>query len=123
MTRLLSTILCALLSISSISYAAPDKEAQDIITKAQLGDMDAQLMLGDLYAFAEKGIEKNYEQALNWYEKAAVQGSAVAKYNIGSILVVSNKASNSALAKEWFTQACNDGIEDSCDAALSISEE
>lgn len=123
MTKAFRVILCTLLYVSGFAYAAPDKEAQAIITKAQQGDMEAQLTLGDLYAFAENGVEQDYAQALSWYEKAAVQGSAVAKYNIGSILVVSNKASDSVLAKEWFTQACNDGIEDSCDAALSISEE
>ncbi len=50
--------------------------------KAEAGDPEAQLSLGDILAFNFKSAD-----ALDWYRKSAVQGSVGAKSRIGDILL------------------------------------
>ncbi len=49
---------------------------------AEQGDAIAQYFLGQMYRKGE-GIEKNPEQALNWYRKSAEQENRLAQYNLG----------------------------------------
>lgn len=53
---------------------------------AELGNAKAQNTLGCLYAEG-KGVSKNYNNAMQWFELAANQGLIVAHYNLASILM------------------------------------
>ncbi len=52
---------------------------------AELGQSDAQNILGLLYATGEKGVKPDIQQALKWYERAANQGNKDALINLGAI--------------------------------------
>jgi TPR repeat protein len=57
-------------------------ELDKVIKAAELGDAHAQYSLGVKY---ENGfdVEKNYEEAIEWYSLASEQGYPNAKYNLG----------------------------------------
>ncbi|MDP1724670.1 MAG: tetratricopeptide repeat protein [Alphaproteobacteria bacterium] len=55
-----------------------------ILEKAQSNNSYAQYILGLMYEFG-KGVDKNYEEAFNWFEKAANQEYAFAQYRFGRI--------------------------------------
>jgi TPR repeat protein len=63
-----------------------DKSAADRIQelkqKAEQGDAQAQVELGECYA-TDQGVPKNYQEAVTWYRKAADQGDVRAQYNLG----------------------------------------
>ena len=56
------------------AFAAQDEEFSALLQKAQQGDTEAQNTVGDMYRKGN-GVEKSYEQAFYWYQKAAEQGS------------------------------------------------
>lgn len=45
----------------------------ELIKKAEQGDIEAQDELGYMYEHGE-GVEQDYAKAIQWYEKAAAQG-------------------------------------------------
>jgi TPR repeat protein len=49
---------------------------------AELGDIDAQTALGNLY-YEGGGVEQNYTSAANWFRKAAEQGDATGQFSLG----------------------------------------
>ena len=51
--------------------------------KADSGDPDAENDLGVRYRMGE-GVEKDKEEAVRWYRKAAKHGSAAAMFNLGA---------------------------------------
>ncbi|MGH6800144.1 MAG: tetratricopeptide repeat protein, partial [Methylocella sp.] len=55
-----------------------------LLGKAEAGDAAAQFELAVRYAEVDVG-PRNYELAVQWYEKAAQQGLAVAEYRLGSL--------------------------------------
>ena len=88
-------LFALLLSVVSLSQAAPDLEAgykayeagnPDQAAKiwralATAGDATAQLNLGQLYRLGQ-GVPADDSQAIKWYTLAARQGSETAKYNL-----------------------------------------
>src|SRR6059036_188545 len=52
--------------------------------RADSGDADAQVNLGQLYAKGE-GVPQDFPQARQWYQKAATQGNAQAQVNLGEM--------------------------------------
>jgi len=52
-----------------------------VIDKAEQGDVDAQIELGNYYSENEEA--RDDKEALKWYRRAAAQGSAVAQNEIG----------------------------------------
>ena len=56
---------------------------------AKKGNADAQNTLGYLYAQGW-GVERNYEEALRWYQKAVSQGHAKAQTNLGDLYADGN---------------------------------
>src|ERR1700732_2349062 len=58
----------------------------DIVTlmqQAQNGDIKAEYLLGRSY-MTGAGVPQNYQEALNWYQKAASRGSAPAAFGLWS---------------------------------------
>ena len=76
---------------------------------AEQGDAMAQCMLGLCYAEGN-GVEKDYQEALKWYRKAAEQGDAMAQCNLGLCYdegrgVIQNKVK----AYAWFALSSKNG--------------
>lgn len=54
----------------------------DLVRRAEAGDPEAQLWLGDRYSDG-KGVSRDDKLALEWWRKSAEQGNPDAKYNLG----------------------------------------
>lgn len=83
------------------------KKAEDLLRKmATDGDEEAISALGLVYFYGSLGFKKSYKQSLKWNLLAAKNGSAEAKYIIGSHyykgLGIKKKYST---AREWFQKA------------------
>ena len=79
------------------NYVTVDK----LLAGAKSGDMNLQLKIGDIY---EEGsaYPKSYEKAVEWFQKSAKQGHALAQFNID---IFNSKghapATNSSKAYPW----------------------
>lgn len=76
------------------------------IQAAQKGDMAGQANVAEFY-MEGKGIEKNEEEALKWYRKAAEQGDADSEYAIGQYYEYDGN--DIKLAIEWYKKAAEQG--------------
>lgn len=79
---------------------------------AELGDANAQFVLGFMYSNAE-GTAQDYEEAVKCYLKAAEQGHAKAQYNLGFMYengygVPQDKTE----AEKWYRKAAENGFTD-----------
>lgn len=102
-----------LLSCFTIS-CTQQENINDLIKKAEQGDVEAQFNLGIAY---EKGygVEQSYEKAVYWYTKAAEQGNANAQNNLGVAYHNGNgveQDKNKAIY--WFRKACENSNDDAC---------
>ena len=50
-----------------------NEKVDELSKKAEQGDVEAQVELGDMYYFGEYA-EQDYKKAFEWYTKAAEQG-------------------------------------------------
>ena len=57
-------------------------EVAVIYRNAQAGDADAMYRLGQIYATGS-AAQKDYKEALRWYQKSAAKGNADAMYRLG----------------------------------------
>jgi len=62
-----------------------EKAAELYLSAAQKGDSIAQYKIGSFYIQGIGGVEQNYEQALQWYHKAARQENADAELALGML--------------------------------------
>lgn len=110
MIKLTSVVFAALMAVSSFTLA--NTETDVIIESATEGDPSAQLLAGDIYAFAEKGVKQDYKKALEWYGKSAEQGNATAKYNMAVILMAGaehlDQEKSKTKAVELFKEVANE---------------
>lgn len=77
-------------ALNIFRISEPNKENENISidelkTKASQGDVVAQLDLGYMYLYGLNGLNIDYKQALEYYQTAAEQNSAVAYNNLGSL--------------------------------------
>jgi hypothetical protein len=66
------------------------------LAKAEQGDVTAQLKVGQIYR--SKGWET---EAFKWFEKAAIQKSAEAAYQVGVLHLTSERLKNDTNAYKW----------------------
>lgn len=59
---------------------------EQLLTRAQHGDAQAQVRLGEMYASGH-GAPKDYQKAMQWYRRAAAQGNARAQLSLGVLYV------------------------------------
>ncbi len=64
------------------TVVAYGQTTSELLQKAESGDVDAQNKLGKAYCLGENGFEKNYEEAVKWFSKAADKGYAKAQNNL-----------------------------------------
>ncbi len=102
-----------LLSCFTIS-CTQQENINDLIKKAEQGDVEAQYNLGYYYHSGE-GVEQSEKRALYWWQKAAEQGHAEAQFNLG---VVHEKGYGVEQSYEkaiyWFRKACENFNDDAC---------
>ncbi len=87
---IVTSISCLLLASSLLgSQKLEFKERlyDSVFKKAQSGDAASEFALGEIYYLGFLG-EKDYEKAVEWFKKAAVQGHKKAQYNLGYIYFV-----------------------------------
>jgi TPR repeat protein/DNA repair exonuclease SbcCD ATPase subunit len=58
-------------------------DLNEIRTKAEHEDLEAQNALGNVYTNALLGVKQDYAEALRWYRQAAEKGFAPAQFNLG----------------------------------------
>ena len=94
-------------------YPEESKERQQNRLKAaNNGGRDAQLAMGMIYMLGKFGNEKNPKKAVEWWEKAAAQGSTLALNNLGHAYSTGDLgAVNTEKAKEYFKKSCELGNE------------
>lgn len=123
-TRLLFCAIClALLSPSPASAQSADdylnqarkaehlsKEQFDLYMKAaELGNAEAQLMVGKSYIFSW-GVAKDYYEAFKWLKKSADQGNAEAIYQVGiAYLSGDGVQKDYKMAEKYFLSAAYKG--------------
>jgi TPR repeat protein len=83
----------------------PDDPARELLTSAEGGDPEAQNALGRFYA-QHGSVANSTEIAEAWFRRAADQGLAPAKHNLG---VLALRADREDLAQSWFRAAADDG--------------
>jgi TPR repeat protein len=74
---------------------------------AEEGDSDAQFCLGYMYDNGE-GVEKDFQKAVYWYEKAATQGDVYAQFNL-AVMYDSGERVDRQKAVYWYEQAAEQG--------------
>ena len=96
-----------------MAYPEESKERQQNRLKAaNNGGMDAQLAMGMIYMLGKFCNEKNPQKAVEWWEKAAEQGSTLALNNLGHAYSTGDLgAVNTEKAKEYFKKSCELGNE------------
>ncbi len=81
------------------------------------GHVDSQYQIARLYEFGE-GVEKDFANALNWYQRAAQKGQGSAQYRIGLYHINESPNKNEALGLYWIQSAADN---DSKEAAMYIN--
>ena len=59
------------------------KDCKSLETKAENGDVTAQIELGHMYLNGEKDVTPDFKEAFKWYRKAAEQEDAEGQYCLG----------------------------------------
>ncbi len=87
--------------------------------QAEIGNGDAQLVLGEMY-YGGQGVSKDDAEAVKWWQKAAEQGHAKAQYNLGEIYRSGNPygdqpinsvvITDNAKAAVWYQKAAARGL-------------
>lgn len=80
------TIGALLLSTHALSESTTEKVAslEETTRLAREGDASAQEAMAERYYFGN-GVQKDGQQAVEWYSKAAAQGNAAAQFYMGAI--------------------------------------
>ena len=93
-------------SQTSTQPTKTETEFERIQRLAQQGDANAQNKLGTMYEFGN-GVAKDYNQAAEWYQKAAQQGLGLAQMNLAELYEKIEQ--NYAIAEYWYKEAANQG--------------
>jgi TPR repeat protein len=92
--------------------APPGMEA--VFKKAEAGDAQAQSEMGDFYANTnDKGTpaQRDDQEAIRWYEKAALQGDSASEYVLGDFFYLEGRGvpQDLELAQYWLRKAAEQG--------------
>lgn len=96
-------------------------QSYDLLTRAETGDVSAQMMLGDMFAAGE-GVPQDYVEAVHWYRLAAKRGVAKAQLSLG-LLYSHGKGVDQSLevAYQWVAVAAEQGVKEAIEARDLIS--
>ena len=137
MKNIIATLFLLLSTNASACYdeSLSDKDNFDSHSvQARMGDAESQFMLGLIYAQG-CGVRQSYHDAIEWYSKAAVQGSTKAQNNIGVIhyrkaqgdigfLYFTSEQGNQNIIKahKWFSIAAANGDEGALMSTRHLAE-
>jgi hypothetical protein len=81
-----------------------------LLTKANSGDVAAEVQVGESYA-AGKDVERDLTQAAEWYRKAAAQGDVAGELHLAALYRDGGKGfgRDMAQAAEWYRKAAEQG--------------
>jgi len=89
---------------------SPAGKIDDLVSKAEMGQVEAQLQLGDAY-YAGKGTRKDMEQAFLWYTQAAEQGHPKAQRALGAMYELGKGTDREPeKAAYWYRKAAEQGL-------------
>lgn len=92
--------------VGSSSTAKKDSKIQQLIKKAELGDADAQVNLGQQYETGNNILSQDYAEAMKWYLKAANQGNKFAQSSLGDMYYYGRGISKDPQqAVDWYRRA------------------
>ncbi|WP_134634252.1 tetratricopeptide repeat protein, partial [Pseudomonas aeruginosa] len=87
------------------------------------GDAEAQYELGEFFYDGER-IPRDLQAALNWFEKASLQGHAQAQYHLGTMFFRGEGVpANNVQAYIVLKMAAVNGAEDALDSADLVAEQ
>ena len=108
-TALWNILLCAVFCSLAIPPFGSAQSIADLKTKAEGGDVQAQLALAKAYHLGE-GTEKDEAQAVRWWQKAAEHGDIVAEGSLASAYFLgAGVPKNDAAAVRWWQKAAEQG--------------
>src|ERR1035438_1985783 len=86
-TKWCRLIFAVALGLSGLTFSAASQSRQleslkDLIARAEQGDSQAQVSLGNMYNNGQ-GVSKDYKEAARWYRLSAEQGYAPAQTILG----------------------------------------
>jgi len=83
------------------------------IQAAEMGDSQAQFLVGRNYERGTGGLAKSYKMAVNWYRKAAKGGNSDAMNNLAVMLSLGEGVRRDfSMAVKWYSQAAQNGSGD-----------
>ena len=82
-TLLSALALFASLSVQAQTASATGMTTYDLLALAETDNTMAQMMLGKRYAVGGEDVDKDLNQAVFWYKKAADKGNAEAQQYLG----------------------------------------
>ena len=113
--------VCLLLGLVIVAFIAPRKgtvaipEVAEIVnpdeirTKAERGEAEAQKKLGTIYATGQS-VKQDYQEAARWYRQAADQGHAGAQTALGELYEAGQGVPrDDAEAAKWYRRAAEQG--------------
>lgn len=99
------TSSCAAPSLSPPQALIAGPAVEEVLKRAQAGDLNAQNEVGILYSEG-RGLPQNYLEAKDWFKKAADLGHAGAQVNLGTLYSLGQGAPYSDhMALFWFQKA------------------
>jgi TPR repeat protein len=77
---------CGLLGLGLVgpTFAAEPSAFEQMLEAGRAGDVEAQRRLGGAYYFGRR-VERDFEAAASWWERAADQGDAASAYNLSTL--------------------------------------
>jgi len=104
------TALITICLFCFVNFAWAETDIKELIKKAESGNTEAQIKLGQMYLDGQ-GFTKNYAEAIKWIGKAAEQGIAKAQHMLGGIYFIGGPGvpKNYVEAMKWYRKAADQG--------------
>ena len=80
--------------------------------------------LGRAYAYGQGGLTKDEAKAVEWFQKAAEAGNAIAMHNLGNCYEYGKGGltKDKAKAMEWYWKAAEAGISEAAEKLQKLGE-
>lgn len=105
-------VACVFLLAAVFTGRADELDFATVKSMADKGDVNAQLILGNMH-LAGQGTAKNSAEAAKWFRKAADQNNARAQSALGKLYAKGEGVGkDAAAATQWLTAAAEQGLAD-----------
>ncbi len=109
---ILTTAVILLVSLKLVwaQKLLSSESIEEFKKQAELGDQNEQYVLGLLYYYGDRGLDKDFNKAKYWFQKSADQENAKAQFKLGEISKNGEGVStNKSEAAKWYLKAANNG--------------